>query len=85
MVLHIDSDTTYLILPNTKSRIAGYYFLSDHPKKISPPILNRAILVECKALFYIISSLAKAKTVGIFNNAQIAIPIRCLLESLRYL
>ena len=51
-----------------KSRIARYYFLSDYLKKTILPTLNRVILVECKALYYIISSLAKVEIVGIFNN-----------------
>ena len=69
MVLHIDSDTTYLILPNTKSRIARYYFLSNYPKKTILLILNRAILIEYKVLYHIVSSLAKVETVGVFQNA----------------
>ena len=27
MVLHADSDTAYLVLPNAKSRIAGHFYL----------------------------------------------------------
>lgn len=28
-VLHVDSDAAYLVMPQTRSRIAGYYFLID--------------------------------------------------------
>jgi hypothetical protein len=31
MVLHIDSDAAYLVLPNARSRYAGHYFLSNRP------------------------------------------------------
>jgi hypothetical protein len=33
MVLHVDSDAAYLVLPNAKSRIAGHYYLSAMPLK----------------------------------------------------
>ena len=31
MQLYIESDLTYLALPETKSRIAGYFYLHTHP------------------------------------------------------
>jgi len=31
MVLHVDSDAAYLILPNAGSRYAGHFFLGDTP------------------------------------------------------
>ena len=33
MVLHVDSDAAYLVAPKARSRIAGYYHLTDNPKK----------------------------------------------------
>ena len=33
MILHIDSDAAYLVLPKARSRIAGHYFLSSHPSR----------------------------------------------------
>ena len=50
MVLHIDSNAAYLVLPGAKSRIAGYYYLSDYSNKTTHPFLNSAILVEYKTL-----------------------------------
>ena len=47
MILHVDSDAAYLIAPNAKSRIAGYYYLGDLPNKKSNK-LNGAIQVECR-------------------------------------
>ena len=32
MVLHIDSDAVYLVMPQARSWIAGYYHLSHHIK-----------------------------------------------------
>ena len=82
MVLHVDSDAAYLVMPQAKSRIAGYYHLSDHPQKTPHPTINGAILVECRALKHVVSSSAEAETAGVFHNAQIAIPIRHILENL---
>ena len=33
MQLFVDSNATYLVLLNTKSRIAGYFYLSDVPSE----------------------------------------------------
>ena len=85
MVLMIDSDAAYLVMSNAKSRIAGYFYLSDHPFKTPHPKLNGATLVECRALKHIVSSSAKAETAGVFHNAQRAIPIRHSLEVLNHL
>ena len=82
MVLHVDSDAAYLVLPNAKSRVAGYFYLSDHPDKDISPTLNGAILVECKGIKHVLSSSAEAETAGLFHNAQIAIPIRYILDSI---
>ena len=40
MVLHVDSDAAYLVLPKARSRIAGFYHLSDHPNITKHPSLN---------------------------------------------
>ena len=37
MVLHVDSDVAYLVLPNSKSCYAGYFYLSDHPPAYGDP------------------------------------------------
>ena len=82
MILNIDSDAAYLVLPQAKSRIAGYFYLSDHYTNASSPSINGPILVECKTLRHVVASAAEAEVSAIFHNAQTAIPIRNLLESL---
>ena len=79
---HIDSDAAYLVAPNARSRIAGYFHLSDHPNITKHPTLNGAILVECKTLRHVVSSSAKAEVAGIFHNAGMALPIRHILKAL---
>ena len=68
MILLVDSDTAYLVMPKVKSRIAGYFQLNDYSKRVPYPKLNRAILVECKTLKHIVLLATEAKTVGIFHN-----------------
>ena len=85
MTLHVDSDVAYLVMPQARSRIAGYYYLSDNPnnfprKKIPSP--NAPILVECKTLRHVVASAAEAETGGLFHNARTTIPIRQALETL---
>ena len=84
MVLHVDSDAAYLVEPKAKSRIAGYFHLSDHPNITKHPKLNGAILVECKTLRHVVLSSAEAEVSGIFHNATTAIPIRHILTALNH-
>ena len=82
MCLHVDSDAAYLVLPKARSRLAGHFFLSDHPevsRTISP---NGPILTECKTIRTVVASAAEAETHGIFHNAQTALPIRFLLNQM---
>ena len=72
----MDSDTTYLIVPKARSRVAGYYHLLDHPSASQHPRLDGVILVECKTLRHLVSSAAEAEVAGIFHNAQVTIPMK---------
>ena len=84
MILHIDSDAAYLVAPKARSRVAGYFHLSDNPSKSSKPILNGAIHVECKTLRHVVSSAAEAETAGVYHNATVALPIRVVLQALNH-
>ena len=68
MKLFIDSDAAYLVLPNAKSRIARYYYLSSTLPLNNKLTLNMLILVICKMLCYILSSAAEAETTSVFIN-----------------
>lgn len=85
MILFVDSDAAYLVLSNAKSRIAGYhYLLTIPPTPGQSPTLNAPILVLCKTLRHVISSVAEAEITGVFTNAQMALPIRYILDCLGY-
>ena len=66
-----------------KSRIAGYYYLSDLPSKKHNKI-DGAVMVECRYLKHVVASAAEAQTGGLFHNCQNAIYIRKLLEILKH-
>jgi hypothetical protein len=85
MILHVDSDAAYLVLPNARSRYAGHYFLSDRPPppptKPSPKP-NGAILTVCKTIRGVMASAAEAETGGVYGNAQEALACRISLLAL---
>jgi len=83
MVLNIDTDAAYLVLPKAKRRLAGYFYMGHRRGKILPYTkLNGAILVECKTIAHVVSSAAEAETAGVYHNAQVCVPIRRILEAL---
>ena len=83
MILNIDTDAAYLVMPNAKSRIAGYFYLSSLPNASGTPIpINGPILVECTTIKHVVGSAAEAECGGCYHNAQKAIPIRIALAEL---
>lgn len=78
MILAVESDAAYLVLPAAKSRIAGYFHMTNSDLKL----LNGAILVECQTLKHVVASAAEAETGGLFHNAQLAVIIRQILHDL---
>ena len=82
MVLHVDSDAAYLVLPKARSRIARYYQLSDYPTKLDT--INGPLLIEYKTIRNVVTSAAEAEMGGIYHNAQTSFPIRYILEALHH-
>ena len=84
MVLHVDTDAAYLVAKKARSRIGGYFYLSNvyAPRTTPRPVNNGPIHVECHLLRHVVSSSAEAETAGLFFNAQTAITIRRMLQAL---
>ena len=78
MILYAESDAAYLVQPKARSRIAGYFYLSDRQPTttIPSPPYNGPLLIECKTIRNVVASAAEAETNGLFHNAREAIPIR---------
>ena len=79
MVLHVDSDATYLTMPEARSCYADRFYLSDWTS-LSPikpnQERNAPIHTECKTIRNIVSSTTEVETYGIFNNGKTAIGMR---------
>ena len=82
MILHIDSDAAYLVLPKARSRAAGFFYFQNKPTSKPHPTVNGAVLVECTTLRHVVSSAAEAEVGALFHNARVALPIRQLLISI---
>jgi hypothetical protein len=90
MVLHIESDASYLSAPKARSRAAGYHFLSSRPRNPNAPPLpsdppppgNGAIHVHCQILREVVSSASEAELAALFHNGKEACPLRTCLEEL---
>ena len=83
--LYIDSDAAYLVLPNTRSRGAGYFYLSDKlTNTLIPPLpkMNGPILTELQTLKYVMSSATEEEVGNVQNNGKAAIPIRVTLDEM---
>ena len=79
MIIHVDSDSEYLVMPKSRSCYAGYFYLSDWPRYKShkpTPWRNGPILTACKKIRNVLTSAAEAETTGAFNNAKEGVGIR---------
>ena len=79
MILHIDSDASYLIAPEAKSRIAGYFYLNNKP---SDTINSASILSECRTLKHVVTSSAECETACVIHNVKTAILIQYILNEI---
>ena len=63
MCLHIHSDASYLLAPKARSRASGFFFLSYHPKLITPADtkLNGAVHINSKIIKKVMGSAVEAK------------------------
>lgn len=86
MILYIHSDASYLCLPKARSRVAGYYYLSDKPHNPNSPPTNPThngpIHIECATLKHVVASAAEAEFGALFVNGKNACLIRVTLEEM---
>ena len=90
MQLWIDSDASYLSVINSRSRVAGYHYLSDKmkdPKKPPDPddpptMFNGPIDVPCQIMAMVLASATESETAGLFVNTQKGANYRRTLEEM---
>ena len=79
VMIHIDGDAAYLVLPNAKSLIAGCFYLPSRSSDANEPMHNDPTLVMCQEIRLVASSAAEVETSRVFTNAQLALHIRYTL------
>ena len=82
MVLQVESDAAYLVLPHAHSRAAAWYILGNDPTTTPTPMTNSPVHVMCNTIKNVMASAAEAETGGLFLAAQRACPMRVTLEEL---
>jgi hypothetical protein len=83
MILHIESDASYLSETKSRSRAAGFFYLSSTPcADNNPPPYNGPIAVQSVILKEVVSSAAEAELAALFYNGKEACPIRVALQEL---
>ena len=74
MILKIHSNTSYLSVPNVRSRYEGHFYLGSKPVQQYTP--NGAVLNTTNVIQTVITSAAEAEYVSLYNNAETGIPLR---------
>jgi hypothetical protein len=76
MLLAVESDASYLSVIKTRSRAAGYFYLTSKPAKSTdafPP--NGAVHILCHIMREVLSSAAEAELGALFHNGKEACPL----------
>jgi len=92
MTLWAHSDASYLSEPQSRSRYAGYFFLSDALPSppvppapgAPPPTPNGPLYVVTHRLKEVVASAAEAELAGLFHNGRDAVPLRQTLTELGF-
>ena len=70
MILQLDSDASYLVCPEVRSRIGGYFSLWDKDNTL----FNGPIHVLAKIIKGVMASASEAEVAALFMNARETIP-----------
>ena len=81
MILHIQSDASYLSRRHARSVAGGLFYLGNRGK---PTAINNPLDVLCQIIDVIVSSAFEAEYAALFMNARHAIYLRNILEDLGY-
>eukprot|EP00957_Ditylum_brightwellii_P083734 6364394-Ditylum_brightwellii.AAC.1 len=72
IILYIHSDAAYMVLPEARSCVGGYFYLSNKPatKNLVNVPNNGAIHNECSTVRNVMGSAAEAEVGGLHANCQ---------------
>lgn len=90
MILHVESDASYLSESKSRSRAAGVHYLTRKapdahkaPTSTDPlPPFNGVVAVHCQIMKEVLSSAAEAELAALFHNGKAAYTIRNILIDL---
>ena len=89
MILHIDSDASYICEERARSQAGGGFFanrlVNNCDKPPTLPTNNGAIHTLCQIIKTVMSLVAEAEIGAPLLNAKYALPIRTTLEELGHL
>ena len=60
MILNVVSIATYMVLPNSISRIVGYYHLNNNNTHPAQRMIDGPVLIDCNILHQVFASAAEA-------------------------
>ena len=92
MILHIDSDASYLSEQRACSRTGEHYYLSSLPTYLKqstnlPPEVNGPIHIihtECRILKHVVASVYKSEVGRLFHNGQTVVLLQITLHELGF-
>ena len=82
MILHIQSDASFLSEPKAKSRGGIFFYLSSHTNPPTDAPLNGSIYCFCQILKNDLASAAEAELSAMFENVMMGIIIRATLQDI---
>jgi hypothetical protein len=88
MQLEVSTDSSYLSVTKSRSRIGGYHYLGNKrpDRPILPedplPMMNGPVHVHCSIMPMIVSSAAEAETGGAYYNGKDVVPLCTALEEM---
>jgi hypothetical protein len=83
MILHIQSDDSYLSVLNARSHLGGLFFCGD--KSPHEDNLNGSILNVASVINNVVASAAESEVGACFQNAQSGAPLRVTLAELGHI
>ena len=83
----VHGDAAYLVAAKARSRVAGYFFLSESP---DDPLQmkhmhNSEVYVEFRILKHVVASAEEVECGALFHNAQLLVPIKVTLKEIEHI
>ena len=82
MILQVEADSAYLVLPKARSRAAAWFILGNDPSTRPVPMTNAPLHILCNTIKNVMASAAEAEAGGLFLAVQKACPLRIALAEL---